>query len=404
MRISSLLVITALVASACGGATGVEASTSTSAPASTSTTTDNEGPDLSQPQEIPTALLPMASAWATDFSKATVDLDEILVGIPASNPRDLIRPIDEPRFDTAADTEWLTESEPGVMLDIGGDVRFYPLSVLTRHEIVNDEVGGMPVAVTYCPLCNTAVVFDREFEGNTLRLGVSGLLRHSDMVMWDDQTESLWQQITGEGIVGEEAGSQLTIIPASIVRWADFVAENPDGLAMSEDQGLGIRYGTNPYEFYSSRTRPFGFFQGEIDDRLPALERVVGVTVGETEKAYPFIDLQEIKVVNDEVNGQPVVVLWGAPDTADALDSFDLTQSRGIGTAVAYDPVVDGQTLTFEPAGEFFRDVETGSTWTILGTALDGDMAGSQLDLISHRNEFWFAWQAFFPEAEVWER
>ena len=270
MRISSLLVITALVASACAGANGDEerAETSTTTIPST-TTTEEGGPDLSQPQEIPIALRSMASVWATDFSKATVDLDEILVGIPATNPRDLIRPIDEPSFDPASETEWITDSEPGVMLDIEDDVRFYPLSVLTRHEIVNDVVGGMPVAVTYCPLCNTAVVFDREFEGTTLRLGVSGLLRHSDMVMWDDQTESLWQQITGEGIVGEEAGSQLTIIPAAIVRWADFLAQNPDGQALSEDQGFGIRYGTNPYEFYSSRSRPFGFFQGEIDDRLP---------------------------------------------------------------------------------------------------------------------------------------
>ena len=127
MRISSLLVMTALVASACAGATGDEEGADTSTTTIPSTTTTEEGgPDLSQPQEIPIALRSMASVWATDFSKATVDLDEILVGIPATNPRDLIRPIDEPRFDPASETEWITDSEPGVMLDIEDDVRFYP--------------------------------------------------------------------------------------------------------------------------------------------------------------------------------------------------------------------------------------------------------------------------------------
>lgn len=383
----------ALVAAACS-----QASTEPSAVPSTES---EPSPEINE-RVVPPHLNPMANAWDTDFSNSIIDLDELLVGIPASDPRDLIRPIDEPQFDLTPESDWLGDSEPGVFVEIEDDARFYPLSILTRHEIVNDTVGDVPVAVTYCPLCNTGVVFDRRFEGQTLRLGVSGLLRNSDLVMWDSQTQSLWQQVTGEAIVGELAGSILTIVPGRIVRWADFREAEPDGLVMSEDQGFGTTYGANPYEGYSSRVRPYGFFDGEIDDRFPALDRVVGVSIGDTEKAYAFTDISEVKAVNDVIEGIPVVVLWGAPDTADALDRSDIASSRGIGTAVAYDPVVAGETLMFAPDGELFTDEQTGTTWTVLGTAVAGPLAGTQLAVIPHRNEFWFAWQAFFPDGDVW--
>jgi len=346
----------------------------------------------------------MSIVWATDWSKATVDLNEILVGIQANDPRDMIPPIDDPVFDAVSETEWLTDQDPGLALEIDGLARFYPLAVLTRHEIVNDEFGDVPVAVTYCPLCNTGVVFDRRFDGQVLRLGVSGLLRNSDLVMWDDVSQSLWQQITGEAIVGEYAGQRLTPIGAPIVRWADFASTYPNGEAMAPDQGFGRAYGINPYAFYSSRDVPYAFFQGEIDDRFPALERVVGVTIDELSKSYPFSLLGQARVVNDEINGHPVVVFWGAADTADALDSDVISESVGIGTAVAYSAVVGGQTLTFEAIGDTeFRDLETGTTWSILGKATDGQLVGSELEILPHRNEFWFAWQAFFPESDVWE-
>ena len=345
----------------------------------------------------------MSQIWETDFTKAVIDLNELLVGIPTSDPRDMIRPIDEPIFETAAESTWIADPEPGVILEIDGDARFYPLSVLTRHEIVNDEVGSVPVAVTYCPLCNTAVVFDRRFEGDVLRLGVSGLLRNSDLVMWDNVTQTLWQQITGEAVVGEHAGKSLTRIGSGIVRWADFRAAHPDGKALGPNQGFGDIYGTNSYAFYSSRQVPYGFFTGNIDPRYPAMSRVVGVSLGDEDKAYPFGELAETRVANDQVSGTPVAIFWGAASTADALDSYVIASSQAIGTGVAFDPVVDGQTLTFEAVGDTeFIDHQTGSTWTILGLATEGELAGTQLDLIPHTNEFWFAWQAFFPAGVVW--
>ena len=354
--------------------------------------------------KLPLRLQPMAQSWETDFTKSTIDLEELLVGIHAPDPRDVIPPIDDPVFTPVGETVWIEDREPGVLLEMGDDARFYPLAVLTRHEIVNDIVGGVPVAVTYCPLCNTAVTFDRHWEGQVLRLGVSGLLRHSDLVMWDDLTESLWQQITGEAIVGELAGAKLEVVPAAIVRWADFRETHPQGQALSSDQGFGIRYGSNPYEFYSSQSRPYGFFQGEIDERFPALERVVGVTLETAAKAYPFSILAEQGVVNDEIGDRRVAVFWGAADTADALDAGDISEAAAVGSALAFDPVVNGRRLTFEKSGDdSFTDVETGTTWSILGLGRDGELKGAQLELLPHRNDFWFAWRAFFPHAEVYE-
>jgi hypothetical protein len=181
---------------------------------------------------------PDVEGWKTDWSKTTIDLSELIRGLTAADPRDGIPPIDNPKYETVAQaSEWLDDREPIVMLELDGAARAYPLRILTWHEIVNDEIAGTPVAVTYCPLCNSAVGFDRRVNGQTLGFGVSGLLRNSDLVMWDRQTESLWQQITGEAIVGDLAGTQLPVIPTPIVSWKDFRETFPDGDVLSRDTG-----------------------------------------------------------------------------------------------------------------------------------------------------------------------
>ena len=395
-RRTAILIATAIALAACGGASVAGPSDSES-PASDITADDDSQ------VTIPIHLESMAAIWETDFSNSIIDLEELLVGIPLSDPRDAIPPIDNPQFEAVSESDWIQGQEPGVLIEIEEDARFYPLSVMTRHEIVNDEVGGIPVAVTYCPLCNTALVFDRRFEGETLRLGVSGLLRNSDLVMWDDVTQTLWQQVTGEAIVGKHAGKSLTPLASAIVRWADFRDTHPDGQALSSDQGFGLVYGSNPYEFYSSRSRPYNFYSGEIDDRFPALERVVGISVNGIDKAYPFSLINKVRVVHDNLAGQELVVFWGASDTADALDSGLIADAIGIGTGIVYNPFVDGKRLTFVASGDTeFVDNETGTTWSILGKATSGELAGEELELLPHGNEFWFAWQAFFPDAEVW--
>jgi hypothetical protein len=385
-------------------ATTLPATTTTTAPPAQPAPAD-DGESIQGPAVLYENLALVTKDWQTDWDRRIIDTDELLIGILAPDPRDVIRPIDDPRFeDVASIGDRLQPQEPGAALEVEGEARFYPLRIMTQHEIVNDEIAGIPVAVTYCPLCNTAAIFDRRVEGTVLRFGVSGLLRNSDLVMWDSATDSLWQQITGEGIVGRFAGTQLEFLPSALVRWEDFRSEHPDGQVLSLDQGLpGYNYGRNPYEGYSSRPAPFGFFQDDPDPRFPALERVVGIRVAESTKAYPFSVIATERVVNDVFEGVPVVVFWGAADTADALDADQVADGQGIGTGIAFSPVVDGQTLTFTAVDDTtFRDDQTGSLWSLLGTAVDGPLTGSELGIIIHQNEFWFAWSAFNEGAPVY--
>ncbi|MEL7155023.1 MAG: DUF3179 domain-containing protein [Actinomycetota bacterium] len=351
--------------------------------------------------DLPEQVAQVTGEWPTDWSRQTIDLGTLQLGIPTNDPRDRIPPIDAPQFEPIAAATWLDDREPGALVELDGEVRFYPLSILTRHEIVNDRFGDVPVIVTYCPLCNTAISFDGRVDGQKLRFGVSGLLRNSDMVMWDDETVTLWQQLTGEAVVGELAGTRLELISTSIVSYGDARAAFPEALSLARTTGFSIDYGANPYVGYSTSDTPF-LFDGELDPRFPALSRVVGISVDQVHKAYPFVQISAVGAINDDVDGVPVAVFWGG-DTADALDQQTIADSTAIGTAVAFDRRVDGQTLTFTPAGDdTFVDAETSTTWTLLGQAVDGPLAGQRLSSVLHRNEFWFAWAAFFPEAAVY--
>ncbi len=407
----------AVVLAACGGATGdeavgdaetdttVAAESTTTAPDDTTEapteTTRGEGGDVELPFEISV----LGNVWPTNWAKSTIDLEELRVGLAASDPRDLIRPIDQPVYeDIESANDWLEDQEVGILLEVEGEALFYPVRILTSHEIVNDQRGDVPFSLTYCPLCNTAAAFDRRVDGQVLRFGVSGLLRHSDLVMWDDATVSLWQQATGEGIVGDFAGTQLEFLPTALISWGDFKANNPEGDVLSKDSGP-FDYGTNGYFGYTSRSAPFGrFFTGEIDERYEALSRVVGVRVDGETKAYPFAVIEEERAVNDEVNGVPVAVWWGAAETADPLDARTNAGGQAIGTGIAFDRRVDGQELTFSAQGDSdtFVDAETGTTWNLLGVAVDGELAGTQLESVIHMNEFWFAWAAFNEGAPVY--
>lgn len=347
--------------------------------------------------------IPNVTGWNTDWSKRSIDLHELRSGIGASDPRDIIPPLDNPAFESVTRaSEWLDDREPVALLQLGGEARAYPLRILTWHEIVNDEVGGTPVAVTYCPLCNSAVGFNRTVDGQVLRFGTSGLLRNSDLVMWDRQTESLWQQITGEGIVGELTGVQLEFIPVSIVSWADFQTAFPEGEVLSRETGFQRAYGSNPYVGYDSSSSPF-LFSGDPDERYPAMERVVSVVAAGTRKAYPFSVISPERAVNDNIDGEPILVVWGSAGTASALDGSDIAGGRAIGAGLAYLRTLDGRVLTFDPLdGGLFRDRETGSTWDLLGNATDGSLKGRHLIPAVHTNEFWFAWAAFNQGSPVY--
>ncbi|MCC6179885.1 MAG: DUF3179 domain-containing protein [Chloroflexi bacterium] len=280
--------------------------------------------------------------------------------------------------------------------------RAYPLQILIWHEIVNDTVGGRPVTVTFCPLCNTAIAFDRRLDGVTYDFGTTGNLRRSDLVMWDRQTESWWQQITGEAIVGTLAGSRLTPVPAAIQSFSAFRASFPTGQVLSRETGFRRDYGRNPYVGYDDiASSPF-LYSGPADGRLPPMARVVTVALNGEAAAYPFALLEQYGAVHDSVGGTPIVILF-QKGTASALDAGRIAGSRDIGAAGVFAPTVESRALTFRAEGGRLLDNETNSEWDALGRAVAGPLAGQRLQPIVHANHFWFAMAAFYPEVRVWQ-
>ncbi len=332
-----------------------------------------------------------------DTSKATIDLADIIALLPP----DAIPSIDAPNFDTIDGAEaWLEPAEPVIAFVHNGDARAYPLHILTWHEIVNDVVGDEPVIVTYCPLCNSAIVFSRTVDGEVREFGVSGKLRRSDLIMFDRTNESLWQQLTGEAIVGVDAGTVLDFLPALIVSFEEFAAAHPAGMVLNQDTGHFRNYGQNPYVYYDTQERMVVSVPEFDDTRLDAKERVLAVELNGESAAFAWRALSELVVIEAEIGGQPVVAFW-QPGALSALDQAFIVGSRNVGSAGAFIPVLDGERLAFEERDGAIVDVGTGSTWNVLGLAVDGPLAGSQLEQVVSGSHFWFAWSVFKPETRV---
>jgi hypothetical protein len=328
-----------------------------------------------------------------------VPLLDFLAGGP---PRDGIPPIDEPRFETAAlAARWLEAKEPVLVFEHAGDARAYPLQILIWHEIVNDTVGGQPVVVSYCPLCNSALVFERRVGAETLDFGTSGKLRNSDLVMWDRQSESWWQQLTGECVVGAYQGTRLVAVPAPLVSYDAFRRAYPGGKVLSRDTGYERPYGRNPYPSYDREDGVPYLFPRPVIGRLRPMERVVSVEIGSAAKAYPYRLLAQRGIVEDELAGQRLVVFY-SEGARSAVDMSLLADSRDVGAAGVFLPEVNGRPLHFERRGGVFQDRETGSTWSLLGLATAGPLEGARLTALPHGNPFAFAWFAFRPETAPW--
>jgi len=255
----------------------------------------------------------------TDFTKKSVDFNEIMSGGP---PRDGIPAIDDPKMIKVSDETRLGDREPVMTVEIQGQTpRAYPVRYLMFHEITNDVIGTVPVAVTFCPLCNSGITFDRRINGKTLTFGVSGKLRNSDMVMFDRETESWWQQFLGKGIVGEMTGVELKRLPGWMESWGAFKTRNPGGLVMDQPNARRA-YGTNPYAGYDTGT-PF-LYRGENPPHgIGALERVVVVGT----RAWPLSRFAN----TGEITEAGVTISW-KKGTASALDRRNIAKSRDVGS------------------------------------------------------------------------
>ncbi|MDJ0860501.1 MAG: DUF3179 domain-containing protein [Dinoroseobacter sp.] len=255
----------------------------------------------------------------TDFDLHSVPLNEIMSGGPG---KDGIPALSDPQFVTIDQKTTIEDREPVIAVEIeNARPRAYPIRYLMWHEIVNDTVGGVPIAVTFCPLCNSAITFDRRLGEEVLTLGVTGKLRKSDMVMYDRETESWWQQAVGEGIVGLYTGEVLTQLPTWMESYAAFKMRNPDGLVMAEPP-LRRAYGRNPYVNYDSSRRPFLYSGEEPPHGIPALARVVRVG----DRAWPLERLANV----EELTEAGVTITWTA-GKASALDTEQISQGRDVG-------------------------------------------------------------------------
>lgn len=369
-------------------------------PSPTETTTEAKAEEQPAPElELQPGQQPPGgseSEFSTDFDKTIISYDEILSGGP---PKDGIPAIDAPTFVSVEDADdWLADVEPVVLVEAGGVVKAYPIQILMWHEIVNDSVGGVPLSVTFCPLCNTAIAYERTLNGQVLDFGTTGRLRYSNLIMYDRQTETWWQQASGQAIAGELTGSQLTFYPATIIAWSDFKANHPQGEVLSRDTGISRSYGQNPYIGYDDiNNLPFLYDGPPTPDALLPMARVITVDLNGETVAYSYDVLQELGVINDEVGGQPIVVFWQS-GTASALDTGAITQGRDVGTAAAFSREVNGEVLTFISRDGSMID-SNGTEWNILGHS----SSGQQLTHVVAVNYFWFSWAAFKPETRVYQ-
>lgn len=325
---------------------------------------------------------------ADDGTPHLIPLASIRSGGP---PKDGIPAIDAPRF--AGSDTWDDLGYDGDNLVIGVEVngtrRAYPFQVLVWHEIVNDVIAGKPLLVTYCPLCGTGIVFERELAGEAVEFGVSGQLYNSDLLMYDRKTDSLWSQVTGTAVVGDLAGTALPFYPSEIMTWDDWQQTYPDSEVLTTDTGFSRDYNTDPYGGYYTDGNLM-FPVAGLDARLPVKERVTGVEVdGPVYGTYPDSAVIEHGPVNDLVGETPLLVV-ADPQTGNTVRVFD----RRAGDL----------TLAFQLSdnGESLVDDVTGSEWSFTGEAIAGELAGTELTEFVPVKGFWFAWFAFHQETELW--
>lgn len=255
----------------------------------------------------------------TDVSISSVELSSIRSGGPS---RDGIPAIDDPQFKPVSELD-LDPNEPAIRLEVNGVVRGYPLRVLIWHEIVNDTIGGVPAAITYCPLCNTSIAFDRRLDGNPARFGTTGLLRNSDLVMYDDISETWWQQYSGTAIVGARTGELLDILPSRVTSIADLREEDSDMDILVPSLESLRPYGSNPYVGYDSLSRPYSsLFDGDLPEGIKALTYIAVVD----DRAWTLEALRGETPLRDG----NLELRW-SPGLHSALDSRRIDKGRDIG-------------------------------------------------------------------------
>lgn len=281
-----------------------------------------------------------------DLSNALIETDDIFSGGP---PRDGIPSIDEPVFVAAGEVDYLRDDDIVIgVVSAGGRARAYPHRILVWHEIVNDNFDGAHIAVTYCPLCGTGMVFSADVGGGEKprKFGVSGLLYHSDVLMYDRENDSLWSQLKMQAVSGPDAGTPLTWLPSEHLTWAAWKEKYPNGEVLSTDTGHSRNYAGEAYADYFA-------FDGTMFPvphkrrELPNKARIAGVIINGEAKAYPLNALPNRQTFQDTVGGEKLSVRY---DAEKQHPQFTGENNEAVPFVVA----------------------------------------------------FWFAWQAFYPDTLLW--
>lgn len=373
-----MLVGIALVAAACagdgesGGDSGDGATSNEKAPATP--------PEV----DLSSHSVPLDDVHFDTFDGGSVPLSE---STPELRARllDAIPPIDRPVYGDVSASDWLAPNDLVVGYIAGGETYAYPFKILNFHEIVNDEIDGVPVLISYCPLCRSAIVYDRRVGGEILSFGNTSALFESDLVMVDRNTGSYWWQVAGSAIVGPLTDTVLEPLPSVVATWKDWTSQHPDTRVLTRDTGYSRPYEQDSFAGYADAVDagrfPFPVGEAARDDRLQPSALVVGVILDRVARAYPVEGMTD--AINDEVGGEPIVV-------------FPIE-----GGAAVFSAVVDGETLEFLRTDARFVDSATGSIWTPAGVAVSGWHTGAALDPVPSRTTFWFAFVGAFPDVQV---
>ena len=368
------VVLAALLASACGGSPPPEL----------------VGRGILGGTDTDILSVPLEDVHVDTFVAGTVPLsvieEERLLAL-----RDAIPPLDSPLYDPAEDGDWLQPDDLVLGYEAeDGRPYAYPIKILNLHEIVNDELAGRPVLITYCPLCRSGIVYDRNLGGRLLSFGNTSALYESDLVMYDRQTLSYWFQVRGEAIIGELTGARLEPLPSLTTTWSAWRALHPDTVVLSRNTGFARNYdrdvGEGLQDLVNDGRFPFPVTEAAIDGRLPAGALVLGVAWNGDQRAYPIEQLADA-TINETLGGEKIVVFSSAQGPA----------------AAAFLAEADGRALTFRLRDGRYVDVETESEWSLAGEAVAGPLTGQRLEALPVRSTFWFAYVAAFPEAEVYE-
>ena len=316
----------------------------------------------------------------TNGVKHLISLDKIKGGGP---PKDGIPSIDNPIFAGILDSNFMSDSDIVIGLDINGETKAYPLFILVWHEIVNDKVGDTPVSVTYCPLCYTSQVFERIIDNQEVEFGTSGKLYNSNLLMYDRLTESYWSQALGMAVTGELSGYQLDLVPFDLITWGDWKTLHPDTLVLTTDTGHIRSYATDPYGNYYTEPRIM-FPVEHSDDRINPKEIILGFHQNDIYKAYKQNDIESNIVINDSIGKTPIMLV-----------SLFSQNSR------AFERIIDDDILDFVYSNDKIFDSQTNSEWNYDGLAISGEYEGRQLNRMTIEPGFWFEWVAFHPNTLI---